>query len=133
MFTSPQEMQALQRVAELEPPLTALEDALAGLAQALCRNDVRAIDQQAGELHRTLALAVERFALAARSGAVPGALRQRLALAGGRVAAQREALARATASLDRAIDVLLPTDSPARTYGASGKASRHACSGLLQA
>ena len=32
----------------------------------------------------------------------------RLAVAGGQVAAQREALARATAALDRAIDVLLP-------------------------
>ena len=40
-------------------------------------------------------------------------LRQRLALAGGQVAAQREALARATASLDRAIDVLIPRPGPA--------------------
>ena len=39
MYTSPQEMQALQRVAELEPPLATLENCLAGLADALCSND----------------------------------------------------------------------------------------------
>lgn len=133
MFTSPEEMQALQRVAELEPPLTALEDSLAGLAQALCSNDAQAIDARADELHRALALAVGRFAQAARSGQVPGTLRQRLALAGGRVAAQREALARATASLDRAIDVLLPANPMQPVYDAGGNAGRRACAGQLQA
>lgn len=133
MFTSPEEMQALQRVAELEPPLSALEDRLAGLAQALCSNDAQAIDARADELHRALALAIGQFAQAARSGGVPGALRQRLALAGGRVAAQREALARATASLDRAIDVLLPAGPTPPIYDAGGGAGRPLHSGQLQA
>ncbi len=66
------------------------------------------VDRAAAELHRALAAAVDHFSRAARSGGVPPALRQRLALASGQVAAQREALARATASLDRAIDVLMP-------------------------
>lgn len=133
MFTSSQEMQALQRVAELEPPLTALEDCLAGLAQALCSNDAQAIERQAAELHRALARAVNQFAQAARNGGVPGALRHRLALASGRVAAQREALARATAALDRAIDVLLPEQGHAAVYGAAGGAERRNRTGQLQA
>jgi hypothetical protein len=133
MFTSPEEMQALQRVAELEPPLTALEQCLGGLAQALCTNDPGAIEQQAGELHRALARAVSHFARAAREGGVPGALRQRLALASGQVAAQREAFARATAALDRAIDVLLPDHPLHGVYGAAGTSERTAQSGQMQA
>ncbi|MFO1330404.1 MAG: hypothetical protein U1F56_23875 [Rubrivivax sp.] len=117
MFTSPEEMRALQRVADLEAPLVALEDSLDGLAQALRRNDAGAIESTAAELHRALARAMDHFTRAARQGGVPMALRQRLALAGGQVAAQREALARATASLDRAIDVLLPGHGAAPVYG----------------
>lgn len=134
MFTSPEEMRALQRVADLEPPLTALEGSLEGLAQALCQNDAAAIEARAAELHRALARAVDHFTRAARQGGVPGVLRQRLAIAGGQVAAQREALARATASLDRAIDVLLPGHGPAAmVYGASGVAERAQHTGRLQA
>jgi hypothetical protein len=134
MFTSPEEMRALQRVADLEPPLAALEGSLDGLAQALCQNDAAAIESRAAELHRALARAVDHFTRAARQGGVPGVLRQRLAVAGGQVAAQREALARATASLDRAIDVLLPGSSPAAmVYGASGAAERAPHTGRLQA
>ena len=110
MYTSPEEMLALQRVAELEPPLAALESCLGGLAQA-----------------------VGHFSRAARDGGVPSPLRQRLALASGRVAAQREALARATAALDRAIDVLLPDHPLHGVYGAAGAPERHLRSGQLQA
>ena len=133
MFSSPQEMQALRRVAELEPPLTELEGCLGGLAAALRANDPLAIESQATELHRALARAVGQFTRAARDGGVPGVLRQRLALAGGQVAAQREALARATAALDRAIDVLLPDHSLHAVYGAGGAAERRSASGRLQA
>jgi hypothetical protein len=72
MFTSPEEMQALKRVAELEPPLTALEDCLTALAQALRNDDARAIEQQANELHRALARAMASFTRAAREGGAPG-------------------------------------------------------------
>ncbi len=133
MMTSAQEMQALQRVAALEPPLAVLETSLSALAQALCSNDADAIEQQAADLHRALARAVGHFAKAAREGGVPGPLRHRLALATGRVAAQREALARATASLDRAIDVLLPGHPLHAVYGAGGAAERNAQSGSLLA
>lgn len=133
MFTSPEEMQALQRVAELEPPLTALEGCLGGLTQALCSNDPQAIESQAAELHRALARAVGQFSQAARQGGVPVVLRQRLALASGQVAAQREALARATAALDRAIDVLLPDHPLHAVYGAAGNTERTLRSGQMQA
>lgn len=46
------------------------------------------------------------------------ALRDRLMRASGLVASQRESLARATAALDRAIDVLMPRSAPASVYGA---------------
>ena len=83
-----------------------------------------AIDRAATQLHSALATAVEHFSRAARSGGVPPGLRQRLVMAGGQVAAQREALARATASLDRAMDVLLPRQAHGGMYSARGSADR---------
>jgi hypothetical protein len=56
----------------------------------------------------------------------------RLASASGQVAAQRESLARATAALDRAIDVLLPRDN-AGLYSTLGATDRSARGGVIQA
>lgn len=128
MLTTAAEMHALQRAADLEAPLASVEGRLAALGAALCRNDASAIEHEAAELHRALAAAVDHFARAARQGGVPPVLRQRLAVAGGQVAAQREALARATAALDRAIDVLLP-GLPGSVYAAAGGAERAIHSG----
>jgi hypothetical protein len=126
MINLTSERRAVQQAADLEPPLRAVEDRLSALAVALNRRDAEAVDLSAAELHVALAAAVEHFSRAARNGGVPPLLRRRLALAGGQVAAQREALARATASLDRAIDVLLPRPSPAQSslYSAAGAADR---------
>jgi hypothetical protein len=132
MLTSAVELNALQRIADLETPLVAVEDRLAALGTALYRNDAAAIESEAAELHRALAAAVSHFSRAAREGGVPPPLRQRLALAGGQVAAQREALARATAALDRAIDVLLP-GLGGNVYAASGVADRIGHTGALLA
>jgi hypothetical protein len=118
--------------AALEAALAAVEGQLGSLGASLCSNDAAAIDLHATELHRALASAVDHFARAARSGAVPLALRHRLASAGGEVAAQRESLARATAALDRAIDVLIPRDD-AVIYSTLGGAARGAHSGSAQA
>ena len=98
---------------ELEAALAEVEMRLAALGDALRERDSAGIELHATELHRALANAVGRFAQAAHSGAVPAVLRYRLASASGEVAAQRESLARATAALDRAIDVLLPPDGAA--------------------
>ncbi len=105
----------------LEGAISAIEDRLAALGGALRDHDAKAIESQAHELHRALASAVHRFAQAARQpGGVSLQLRQRLMVASGQVAAQRESLARATAALDRAIDVLMPGQPPAQGYAAHG-------------
>lgn len=138
MLSTPIEMRALQRAADvdLEARLAAVEQRLSALGTALRDNDAPAIEREAAELHRALAAAIDHFSLAARSGAVPLPLRQRLALAGGQVAAQREALARATAALDRAIDVLLPSNATAGTgslYGIAGASDRNGRTGSVVA
>jgi hypothetical protein len=129
MLHSPQELQAVQNAATLERPLKAVEDQLVALGEALHRQDVAAVDQAASELHQALAHAVDHFGRAARCGGVPPQLRMRLARASGQVAAQREALARATASLDRAIDVLIPRMAPSTLYSAAGANDRQSLPG----
>ena len=118
----------------LEASLKFVETHLAALGVALRDRDLPAIDSHASALHSALAAAVQRFQHAARhaDGLAP-ALRQRLALASGQVAAQRESLARATAALDRAIDVLLPAASASALYGEAGHSQRPASSGCLNA
>jgi len=117
---------------ELEEKLAAVESQLAALGESLRQRDSAGIDVHATELHRALAQAVDHFSRAARSGSVPPALRMRLASASGQVAAQRESLARATAALDRAIDVLLPRDN-AGLYSTLGSAERSTRGGVIQA
>jgi hypothetical protein len=107
----------------LEDTLCAVETRLAALGEALRARDAAAIDSHSTELHRALARAVDHFTRAARSGALPPLLRRRLASASGQVAAQRESLARATAALDRAIEVLMPRDAPG-LYSSLGSADR---------
>lgn len=120
--------QAAQEV-ELERPLLLVEERLQALGLALQRPDTVALDRAAAELHDALAAAIDRFGRAARAGGVPPGLRQRLAVAGGQVAAQREALARATASLDRAIEVLIPRAGANSLYTPAGETARSALSG----
>jgi hypothetical protein len=118
---------------ELEAALGEVELRLVALGTALRDGNAHAIEAQAGELHRALAQAVHRFAQAARQGGVPPVLRRRLAAASGQVAAQRESLARATAALDRAIDVLMPRDPGGGVYSVEGGADRSAPRGAIQA
>lgn len=118
--------------AELEQCLAAVESRLSRLADALMQRDLPAIDLESSELHRSLAHAVEHFSKQARNGPIPAALRRRLASTSGNVAAQRESFARATAALDRAIDVLLPRETPA-LYGAHGGRTRQTLGGVIQA
>lgn len=118
--------------ADLELTVAAVETRLQALGDALRGQDADAIERYANELHRALADAVNRFGQAARAGRIPPGLRHRLVSAGGVVAAQRESLARATAALDRAIDVLLPGD-PNAVYGAQGSARRPPSGGSIRA
>jgi len=113
---------------DLEQPLLEVENCLNLLGDALLRRDAQAIEMHAASLHRSLAKAMERFMEAARQGRVPADLRNRLVLAGGRVAAQRESLARASTALDQAIDVLMPTEKTG-LYSATGKSERRSVGG----
>jgi hypothetical protein len=117
---------------KLEAALASVEERLAALGEALRARDSAGIETHATELHRALAHAVDCFARASRSGPVPPALRHRLASTSGLVAAQRESLARATAALDRAIDVLMPRDA-ATLYSSHGSADRGPRGGVIQA
>jgi hypothetical protein len=117
----------------LESALGAVESRLTALGDALRARDLLAIDSHATELHRALAQAVDHFTRAARSGGgIPPVLRRRLASASGQVAAERESLARATAALDRAIEVLMPRETPA-VYSAYGATERSMRGGSLLA
>ena len=116
----------------LESALSAVEGQLSFLGEALRARDLPSIDLHASELHRALSSAVDQFSRAARQGPLPPALRRRLVDAGGSVAAQRESLARATAALDRAIDVLLPREAPVM-YGSYGASERLGHGGPLSA
>jgi hypothetical protein len=116
----------------LEDKLLAVEEHLAHLGDALIARDTNGIDVYSAELHRSLSRAVEHFALNAKYASVPLELRRRLAAASGQVAAQREALARATAAVDRAIDVLMPRATPA-LYSAYGSTTRSYRGGSVQA
>lgn len=127
MMHSPAEMAALHAEAgtgaDLEAMVIMVEQRLGSLAESLRLRDIPAIEIEANELHRALARAVESFMHKARHGGVPEPMRLRLARASAQVARQREALARATAALDRAIDLLMPAapGAPRGVYSASGR------------
>ena len=123
---------ALVPGSQLGDLLAAVEGRLAALGEALRTRDSAGIELHAGELQRALVNAVDPFARAARSGELSPAWRHRLALAGAQVAAQRESLARATASLDRAIELLLPVEGSA-LYSTHGNPQRATRSGAAQA
>jgi hypothetical protein len=119
---------------ELEQSVELVERHLAALGEALRVHHAEAVEAEAGELQRALASAVDQLRRSARDGQLPLPLRQRLAAASGRVAAQRESLARASAALDRAIDVLLPSSAAhGGAYSATGLPGRQAFGGMVQA
>lgn len=122
--------------AQLEAALGRVEHQLAALGQALKQQDIGATETAAGALHQALAQAVEHFRRAACKGGLSPNLRRRLAVAGGQVAAQREAVARASSGLDRALEVLLPDVAASRqagVYGATGVRSGLSSGGYAQA
>jgi hypothetical protein len=136
MLSSPAEQNALRQTSDLESALAAVESRLAELADALKRHDADATEAASTALHKALTLAVDRSTQAARNGGMPPALRRRLAMAGGQVAALREAIARATTALDKSIEILLPeaaASTPASVYGAQGNPWRAASSGVAEA
>ena len=118
---------------ELEQSVEKVESRLLALGDVLRVHHAEAVEAEAAELQRALAAAVDQLRRSARAGQLSPQLRQRLALASGHVAAQRESLARASAALDRAIDLLLPSPSPRVAYSAAGLSERPSHSGLVRA
>ena len=121
MVAPPSPFHDADRALALDTMVGDVEGRLAALGQALQERNVEAIDASATELHRALSDAVKCFRHVAELGGVPEPMRRRLAKASAQVATQRESLARATAALDRAIDVLMPVPpSSASFYAATG-------------
>ncbi|MCC6249811.1 MAG: hypothetical protein IT499_18875 [Rubrivivax sp.] len=113
--------------AALGPALELLDEQLGVLSTALQARDAQALLAAADQLVAALEAAGPTLR---DPRALTPALRHQLAYAVGRVAAHREALARATASVDRAIEVLLPAPAPAAgTYSARGYNERAAATG----
>jgi hypothetical protein len=118
--------------ADLDESLQRLEQHLDDLQAGLGARDLPAIELHAGALHSTLSQVAVRLAHAARGGQASHSLQGRLGVASVRVAAQRDALARATAVLERAMHLLMPIADPA-LYSASGTAQHLRNAAALQA
>lgn len=101
----------------------AVEASLQAVSTALRASDAAALEQATAQLRRCLTSAMHPL----RQGALDDAVRRRLARAVADLGAQREIVARATASADRALGVLLPA-APAG-YSAEGGAPRTASTG----
>jgi hypothetical protein len=112
-------------VSELETSLSSVEQAIAALGQTLCQRDIQAVEAASTALHEAMRAAMAQFAVVARRGTMPAALRTRFAVANGQIAAQREALIRATALVEQNLEILIPRP-PAQTsvYSASGASGR---------
>lgn len=103
---------------DLESRVSQVEQCLGALQASLRQQSVPDTETQARGLHQALAQAVAAFAAQPRG--VPEPLRRRLSRVSAQVARERESLARATASLDRAIDTLMPDAAPRTVYSAQG-------------
>ena len=117
--------------------VAAVELQLGVLADALRRRDGPAVAACATEVHRSLAIALRCLSLAASDGgtaelAVAG-LRPRLVAARASLLAQRDAIARSGASLQRALDVMFPASPDAALYGVQGLADRTRSTGSARA
>jgi len=116
---------AAPATSELEVSLAAVERAIATLGQALAQPDIAAVEAASGALHDTMRAAMGQFAQVARGGTLPSALRTRFALANAQVAAQREALFRATSLVEQNLEILIPRPlAETSVYGAAGTSQR---------
>ena len=110
-----------------DAPLAAVEACLDALAQALHIDDVDRLAHCCVQLQRAVAAVVG----SRRDGAaLPDALRERLVLARGQIAGQRESVARASAAANRAAAVLMPGsgvyDAQGRTHASLRLGATHA-------
>ena len=110
---------------ELEVSLAAVELAIATLGHTLTQRDIAAIEAASGALHDAMRAAMTQFAQVARRGTMPVALRTRFAIANGQIAAQREALFRATSLVEQNLEILIPRPmAETSVYSAAGASQR---------
>jgi hypothetical protein len=110
---------------ELEVSLAAVELAIATLGQTLARQDIAAVEAASTTLHDAMRAAMAQFAQVARRGTMPIALRTRFAMANGQIAAQREALIRASSLVDQNLEILIPRPmAETSVYSATGASQR---------
>ena len=109
----------------LEASLSAVELAIATLGQTLTQRDIAAVETASTALHEAMRAAMSQFAHVARRGTMPVALRTRFALANAQIAAQREALVRATSLVEQHLEILIPRPlAETSVYSASGASQR---------
>ena len=105
--------------------LSAVEQAIAALGHTLTQRDIAAIEAASTSLHDAMRAAMTQFAQVARGGRMPVALRTRFALANGQIAAQREALIRATSLVEQNLEILIPRPmAETSVYSATGASQR---------
>ena len=110
---------------ELEVSLAAVELAIATLGTTLTRQDIAAVEAASTTLHDAMRAAMAQFAQVARRGTMPIALRTRFAMANGQIAAQREALIRASSLVEQNLEILIPRPmAETSVYSASGASQR---------
>jgi hypothetical protein len=109
----------------LEVSLSAVEQAIAVLGHTLTQPDIAAVEAASTSLHDAMRAAMTQFAQVARGGKMPASLRTRFALANGQIAAQREALIRATSLVEQNLEILIPRPmAETSVYSASGASQR---------
>ena len=112
-------------VSTLETSLAAVELAIATLGQTLASRDIAAVETASTALHEAMRAAMSQFAQVARGGRMPAELRTRFALANATIAAQREALIRASALVEQNLEILIPRPmAETSVYSASGASQR---------
>ncbi len=109
----------------LEASLSSVEQAIAALGRTLTQRDIAAVEAASTALHDAMRAAMSQFAQVARGGKMPAALRTRFALANGQIAAQREALFRASSLVEQNLEILIPRPmAETSVYSASGASQR---------
>ena len=116
---------------EIDAALQQLDARLQALGEALRLHHADTVASEAAALQR--ALAALRRSLRDDGGALAPPLRSRAARAAGQIAAQREAVARRSAAIGRALDLLLPPTVARVAYSVAGLNERGAHPGALQA
>jgi hypothetical protein len=111
---------------DIDGALQQVQARLAAMADALGQDQAESLAAAAVELQRAL----EPLR---RAGRLPPERRRQLAELAADTAAQRESVARASAGLQRAINVLLPGHAPGAAYAADGSQPRQAHSGWTRA